>query len=74
MDKTLLADLIRFNGIETAFTDAWGNPTTVAEQDQIKLLKALGFAVEDEALAQSQLEERQKLHWLETTKKANFIP
>lgn len=65
MDKTLLADLIRFNGIETAFTDAWGNPTTVAEQDQIKLLKALGFDVDDHAKAQSQLEERQKLHWLE---------
>ena len=65
MDKTLLADLIRFNGIETAFTDAWGNPTTVAEQDQIKLLKALGFDVENDAIAQSQLEERQKLHWLE---------
>jgi len=65
MDKTLLADLIRFNGIETAFTDAWGNPSTVAEQDQIKLLKALGFDVEDSSKAQSQLEERQKLHWLE---------
>ncbi|MBU2225610.1 MAG: 4-alpha-glucanotransferase [Gammaproteobacteria bacterium] len=65
MDKTLLADLIRFNGIETAFTDAWGNPTEVAEQDQLKLLAALGFDISDDAKAQNQLDERQKQHWLE---------
>ncbi|MDZ7902924.1 MAG: hypothetical protein U5L01_10470 [Rheinheimera sp.] len=53
MDKNLLADLIRFNGIETAFTDAWGNATTVAEPDQLKLLAALGFAIDDEATARA---------------------
>lgn len=65
MDKKLLADLIQFNGIETAFTDAWGQATTVAEQDQIKLLAALGYAVDDEVRLQQQLTERQKQHWLE---------
>jgi 4-alpha-glucanotransferase len=65
MDKQLLADLIQFNGIETAFTDAWGNATEVAELDQLKLLTALGFATDNETLARQQLEQRQKQHWLE---------
>lgn len=65
MDKQLLADLIQFNGIETAFTDAWGNATEVAEPDQLKLLTALGFATDNETLARQQLEQRQKQHWLE---------
>lgn len=65
MDKQLLADLIQFNGIETAFTDAWGNATEVAEPDQLKLLTALGFATDNEVLARQQLEQRQKQHWLE---------
>lgn len=65
MDKQLLADLIQFNGIETAFTDAWGNATEVAGPDQLKLLTALGFATDNETLARQQLEQRQKQHWLE---------
>ncbi len=65
MDKQLLADLIQFNGIETAFTDAWGNASEVKQADQLKLLAALGFATEDDAVARQQLEQRQKQHWLE---------
>lgn len=65
MDKQLLADLIQFNGIETAFTDAWGNASEVTQADQLKLLTALGFATEDDAVARQQLEQRQKQHWLE---------
>jgi 4-alpha-glucanotransferase len=65
MDKQLLADLIQFNGIETAFTDAWGNASEVTQADQLKLLTALGFATDDDAVARQQLEQRQKQHWLE---------
>lgn len=65
MDKTLLAELIGFNGIETQFTDAWGNPAQVAEQDQLRILAALGFSVEDEAKAAAELRTRQLLHWAE---------
>ena len=65
MDKTLLADLIGFNGIETAFTDAWGNAAEVAEKDQLRLLQALGFQIDDEAVARQQLFERQREHWLD---------
>ncbi len=65
MDKKLLADLIGFNGIETAFTDAWGNAAEVAEKDQLRLLQALGFEVNDDAIASQQLYEKQREHWLE---------
>ncbi len=62
MDKTLLAELIGFNGIETKFTDAWGDPAEVAEKDQLRILSALGFDVSDETKAAAQLRQRQLLH------------
>ena len=65
MDTTLLSELIAFNGIETKFTDAWGNPAEVAQKDQLRLLTALGFDVSDESKARGQLEQRQLLHWAE---------
>lgn len=65
MDKTLLSELIAFNGIETKFTDAWGNPAEVAEHDQLRLLSALGFDVANEQAARQQLTDRQLLHWAE---------
>jgi 4-alpha-glucanotransferase len=65
MDKTLLAELIGFNGIETKFTDAWGDPAEVAEKDQLRILSALGFDVSDETKAAAQLRQRQLLHWAE---------
>ena len=60
MDKTLLAELIGFNGIETVFTDAWGNAAEVAEKDQLRLLQALGFDVTNDTVARQQLFERQR--------------
>lgn len=65
MDKTLLAELIAFNGIETRFTDAWGNPAEVSEPDQLRMLQALGFDTSDEDKAALQLQQRQLLHWAE---------
>ena len=41
MDKQLLSDLIAFTGIETQFTDAWGNQSEVAEKNLLTLLKDL---------------------------------
>ena len=63
MDKQLLSDLIAFTGIETQFTDAWGNQSEVAEKNLLTLLAAQGFAVDNDALAREQLLERQQDHW-----------
>ncbi|WP_419571634.1 4-alpha-glucanotransferase [Rheinheimera sp.] len=63
MDKTLLADLIAFCGIETRFTDAWGNEAEVQEKNLLTLLAAQGFAIDNDELAKEQLLERQLEIW-----------
>lgn len=63
MDATLLAELIAFCGIETEFNDAWGNPTTVSQQNQLALLQAQGFDTEDDDIAALQLLQRQLDFW-----------
>ncbi len=63
MDAALRAELIAFCGIETDFNDAWGQPVTVSEADQLQLLQAQGFAIDDDALTREQLLERQLDFW-----------
>ncbi|MBU1310949.1 MAG: 4-alpha-glucanotransferase [Gammaproteobacteria bacterium] len=65
MDAALRAELIAFCGVETSFNDAWGQPVTVTEADQLQLLQAQGFAIDDDALAREQLLERQLDFWLQ---------
>ena len=66
MDAALKAELIAFCGIETEFNDAWGTPTSVTEANQLQLLKAQGFAIDDDALARMQLTQRQLDYWQHT--------
>lgn len=63
MDAALLAELIAFCGIETEFNDAWGKPTRVGETQQLELLKAQGFDIEDDDTARLQLLSRQLDFW-----------
>ncbi len=63
MDAALRAELITFCGIETEFNDAWGNPTTVSEQQQLELLRVQGFDTEDDEIARLQLIQRQLEYW-----------
>jgi len=63
MDAALLAELIAFCGIETEFNDAWGKPTRVSETQQLELLKAQGFDIEDDDTARLQLLARQLDFW-----------
>lgn len=65
MDAALRAELIAFCGVEISFNDAWGQPVTVTEADQLQLLQAQGFAIDDDALAREQLLERQLDFWLQ---------
>lgn len=74
MDAALRAELIAFCGIETDFNDAWGQPLTVAEQDQLHLLQALGFDVDDDAVAREQLLERQLDFWLQLLQPVSVQP
>lgn len=63
MDAALLAELIAFCGIETEFNDAWGKPTRVSETQQLELLKAQGFDIEDDDTVRLQLLARQLDFW-----------
>ncbi len=63
MDAALLAELIAFNGIETTFNDAWGQPCQVSEPDQLALLSAMGYPVQDEAACRQELLQRQLDYW-----------
>ena len=74
MDAALRAELIAFCGIETDFNDAWGQPVTVAEQDQLHLLQALGFDVADDAVAREQLLERQLDFWQQLLQPVSVQP
>lgn len=63
MDAHFLAELLAFNGIETTYHDAWGNPCEVTVADQYLLLAALGFPVEDESACRVELLQRQLDFW-----------
>lgn len=65
MDKSLLAELIAFTGIETQFTDAWGQQAQVEDANLLKLLAAQGFAVDNDELAKTQLLDRKIDYWLQ---------
>ena len=74
MDAALRAELIAFCGIETDFNDAWGQPVTVAEHDQLHMLQALGFDVTDDAVSREQLLERQLDFWLQLLQPVSVQP
>lgn len=63
MDSALLAELVAFCGIETAFNDAWGQPTVVADENVLALLQAQGFDTSDDDTAKLQLLQRQLEFW-----------
>ncbi|MCF4009899.1 4-alpha-glucanotransferase [Rheinheimera sp. UJ63] len=63
MDAALRAQLIAFNGIETHFNDAWGQPTEVSEVNQLALLAAMGYPVADDDATRTELLERQLDFW-----------
>ncbi|WP_026375441.1 4-alpha-glucanotransferase [Aestuariibacter salexigens] len=64
MTSTLLDQLVTLRGIESNYVDAWGNPATVDKDSKQKLLKAMGYAVDDSDKLQSQVEQEVRSAWL----------
>ncbi|NVK57883.1 MAG: 4-alpha-glucanotransferase [Alteromonadaceae bacterium] len=56
MTNQLLQKLVEMRGIETHYVDAWGNPATISEASQAKLLQALGYEIGNESVIAEQLE------------------
>lgn len=60
----LVEYLIEQKGIGSNFVDAWGKPATIAQENQEKLLQAMGYAIEDEEALTAQLETEASVYWL----------
>lgn len=52
----LIQQLVKQRGIGADFIDAWGKPTLIAERNQEKLLRTMGYHIDDEEALLSQLE------------------
>ena len=64
MTSPLIEKLVEMRGIESNYTDAWGNPATVKEESKGKLLKAMGYTIDDAAALDSQVQEQVNQAWL----------
>ncbi|MFQ3249868.1 MAG: 4-alpha-glucanotransferase [Glaciecola sp.] len=60
----LIEGLVASRGIESAFVDAWGKPATVSDDTKIKLLKAMGYTVDDQEALEIQVEDSVVKQWL----------
>lgn len=56
--------LINQKGIGSNFIDAWGKPAKIKAENQLKVLQAMGYQVNDEEMLEAQLEEDVLTHWL----------
>lgn len=60
----IIEGLVASRGIESAFVDAWGNPATVKDETKIKLLKAMGYQVDQEEQLEQQVEDGFAKQWM----------
>ena len=60
----IIEDLVMSRGIESTFVDAWGKPTTVTDDTKIKLLRAMGYKVDDENALEQQVEDGLAQQWM----------
>jgi 4-alpha-glucanotransferase len=60
----LIEGLLALRGIESTFVDAWGSPATVKDETKVKLLKSMGYKVDDEDALELQVEDGFVKQWL----------
>ncbi|MEP4889207.1 MAG: 4-alpha-glucanotransferase [Aliiglaciecola sp.] len=64
MTSPLIDKLVDIKGVESNYIDAWGKPEIVNEQSKCKLLKAMGYQVDDEELLINQVENEFQQVWM----------
>ncbi len=64
MDNELIDQVAKARGIETRYKNAWGQDSEVEPSSKAKLLKAMGYAVDDAEQLMAQLEEEKQDYWL----------
>lgn len=62
---TQLVDyLIKQRGIGSSFVDAWGKSASIKRETQLKLLRSMGYLVDDDKVLEQQLEAEASQYWL----------
>lgn len=64
MDYELIDHVAKARGIETKYTNAWGQNTEVEPSSKAKLLKAMGYAIDNNEKLLAQLEDEKQTYWL----------
>lgn len=59
----LIDYLVEHRGINPEFVDAWGKLTAVAARNQHKLLKAMGYSLDNQTVLGQQVEAETAKHW-----------
>ncbi|MCC5852203.1 MAG: 4-alpha-glucanotransferase [Alkalimonas sp.] len=63
MNKALMQQALEFAGIESSYTDAYGQPQQVSESSQLALLTALGLDCTDEDSLTASIQQQQARWW-----------
>ncbi|AWL12162.1 4-alpha-glucanotransferase [Saliniradius amylolyticus] len=64
MTAPFVEKLSELRGIESGFIDAWGEPAEVTDETKAKLLKAMGYPVDDETALQQKVEQESRQNWM----------
>lgn len=63
MTSSLVDHLVEYRGIESNYTDAWGNPATINPETKSKLLAVMGYHVENQELLEQQVKQNAANSW-----------
>lgn len=63
MTSSLIDHLVEHRGIESNYTDAWGNPATINPHTKSKLLGVMGYQVEEPARLEQQVNQNASSYW-----------
>ncbi len=69
----IIEGLVASRGIESAFIDAWGEPATVTDDTKIKLLRAMGYKVDDANALEQQVEDDLAHQWMKALNPVQVI-
>ena len=73
MNESLIEQLVQARGIESEYTDAWGNQAIIEQASKEKILSAMGYPVDDEVALIEKVNEETKASWLTVIEPANVI-
>lgn len=73
MNESLIEQLVQARGIESQYTDAWGNQAIIDQASKEKILAAMGYPVTDEAALIEKVNEESSAAWLTVIEPANIV-